>query len=48
MKYYDVLIYQGNTTIKRLEPCGNAIVSKDIFARVSFSSDVSVQKRIQK
>lgn len=39
MKYYNVPIYQGNTTIKKLEPCGNAIVSRDVFGRVFFASD---------
>lgn len=39
MKYYDVPIYQGNTTIKKLEPCGNAVVSRDILGRVFLASD---------
>ena len=39
MKYYNVPIYQGSTTIKKLEPCGNAIVSRDVFGRVFFASD---------
>ena len=49
MKYYNVPIYQGSTTIKKLEPCGNAIVSRDIFGRVFFASDsipVDVQANV--